>query len=92
MFIKVAKYFFIEMSLGEKKVECISSHKSSFATPNKPGMAQIGAMSSAQQIVKLLGGIQKWGKIKALYPNFEYVISDFWKRYIRTLKTLYPNF
>ena len=30
--------------------------------------------------------------METLYPNFENVISELRKRYIRTLKTLYLNF
>ena len=45
---------------------------------NKPGRAQVGAISKAQQIVK-------FGKKSIMF-------YEKWKRYIWTLKTLYPNF
>ena len=53
---------------------------------NKPGTAQVGAISKAQQIVKF------GRKNRQCYTRNENAISELWKRYIRTLKTLYPNF
>ena len=47
-------------------------------TTNKPGTAQVGAVSKAHQIVKFWGEIEKkiGGKNKTLYANFENGISE----------------
>ena len=45
---------------------------------NKPGTAQVGAISKAQKFMKFWGKIETKieEKIKKLYPNFENVISN----------------
>ena len=54
-----------------------NGHSSTLASINKPGTAQVGALSKAQQIVKFGEKIDNAiREMKTLYPNFE---------------TLYPN-